>query len=182
MPDEVVTRDDGSVVADVGLPTRVVIPPGGPRTPAQDPRDDGYPDVIADQRRGYAGLETDTPEEVAAHWDYVLAKLRPPVARREATRSVVPYVNHSRWVADCDCGGGMLCWDRNPVTCCLDCGASYFVAWAPPVERAAVVRALAIRDPRNRNWDPRRVDKAGEQVETVASLHRENVLMHGREQ
>jgi hypothetical protein len=180
MPDEIVARPDGTIEAQIGKPTRVVIPPGGPRRPEQDPHDDGYPDIIVDQRRGYQNLEADTTDEVFAYWERWLSRQRPPVRPWVSGHSVVPYINHSRWVADCDCGGGMLCWDQNPYTCCLSCGGFYTVDWQLPSLRSEVIRLLAIREPSKRNWDSRKVDKQGDPVETVDFLQRENMLTLGK--
>lgn len=170
-------RPDGSVIADVGLPTRIVVPAGGPVVAMQDTRDDGYPDVILDQRAGYAGMEAQSQEEVFAFWERHLAGQRPPIRPWVSPDGVVPYINHSRWVADCSCGGGMLCWDQSPYACCLDCGGFFQVHWPIPALRSEVIRILAAREPRNRNWDPRKVDKQGDAVETVEFLQRENLLM-----
>ena len=177
--DELVTRDDGTIIADVGRITRLVVPAGGPTGPLEDPNDPGYPDVIVDQRTGYHGLETTSVEEVIVTWDGFLGNQRPPVARTVTTDEVVPYINQSRWVADCSCGGGMLCWDRNGQTCCLGCGTTWSVAWQDPALRAQVIRLLAIREPQHRNWDPRRVDDQGQMIETPDYLERENLLMLG---
>jgi hypothetical protein len=150
--------------------------------PPQD-SDDAYPHLYATQREMLPnGIECDTGEDVFWKvWEPFLRGVdeygrpneipkRVPVLDEEH-RQVDPYVNQSRWVADCPaCGGGMACWDRNPYACCLTCGRMYEVRWQLPAERAEVMRVLAGRPIGNRNWDPR----AGETVETLAI---ENVLM-----
>lgn len=180
--DEIRTRTDGTVEALLGgAVTRIVVPAAGPLSAPEDRNDPGYPDVIGDQRHGYEHLDTDSVEEVAAWWDSMLARRRPPIpVRVREGEEVEPYISHSRWVADCDCGGGMLCWDRNPYTCCLDCGSVWNVKWQQPAMRSEVIRAIAVRpDARHRNWDARARTKEGERVETAAFLHRENAIMLG---
>lgn len=168
-------RTDGTTIADVGLSTRVVVPAGGPLAPSEDRNDPGYPDVIVDQRTGYAAPDATQATDVQGLWDAFLAKQGLVVV--PTADEVIPYINHSRWCADCTCGGGMLCWDRNPYACCLDCGRRYKVVWQDPQLRSAVIRELAAREPQHRNWDPRRADKEGNMVETLAFLQRENLLM-----
>ena len=180
MPDDITLRADGSMVADVGLATRLVIPEAGPISPMEDQADDGYPDIIVDQRRGYHALETESVDEIIDYWDRFLANHRPPKQIIETGLEVVPFINGGRWVADCECAGGMLCWDRNPTACCLSCGRRYSVRWQLPALRSEVIRTLACRPVSNQNWDPRLVDDLGEMVESVTFLQRENLLMLGK--
>lgn len=182
-------RSDGSVEVD-GLtsPTRVLIGPDGPAKPMQDPSDIGYPDIIMDQPRCYQGFERmtgvssadATMEHVLVYWDAFLE--RNQRVGSLGPGSVTPYINSSRWVADCVCGGGMLCWTQNPYCACLDCGRLYACDWPLPATRSAIIRALEIRPPQFRNWDPRRLDKDGEPIETLDVIRRENTLMLGREE
>lgn len=175
--DNIEVRSSGLIVADIGGSTRVVVDPDTLTvTGGTDGGDLGYPDVIIDQRRGYGVPDMNTQDDVASFWNtYVARAFDRPVV--EGNGEVVPYINSSRWVADCPCGGGMLAWDKNPYSCCLDCGTKYSVAWQPPSLRSAIIRELASRHPQNRNWDPRRVDDNGDMIETVEFLRRENVLM-----
>jgi hypothetical protein len=183
---EVTRRDDGSMLVDAGGPTRLLIPAGGPVMPLQDAKDDGYPDVILDIPRAHQGFhritgkhaDEATFDDVRKYWTTVLA--RRGLRLIPNAGSVVPYINHSRWVADCTCKGGMFCWPKIPQACCLSCGRVYTVNWQLPAERSAVIRVLALREPDNRNWDPRKLDKSGRPVETVEYLERENTLMLGR--
>lgn len=76
---------------------------------------------------------------------------------RMARRSLKPYLNHSRWVADCqmdDCNGGIAMWKENPQACCLDCGTIYKnIDW--PKEMGEVEQtALLVPTPEERNWLP----------------------------
>lgn len=174
---QVSTTDSGLIVADVGLPTNFVIDPETLTvTGGTDGTDDGYPDVIVTQLNGYAGPTLYTVQDIEAFWETEVARRfdRPIVV---SPLEVVPYINASRWVADCPCGSGMLCWDQNPVCCCLGCGTKYSVLWQLPAVRSAVIRTIANRPVLNRNWDPRRIDADGQMVETVDFLKRENVLM-----
>lgn len=181
MPDPQISfRYDGAIIADVGNVTRLVVPADGPVVPMQDPFDNGYPDVIVDQRRGYHNLETESVEEVVDYWQRWLESQDPPKEMIETGLEIDPYINAGRWVADCLCGGGLLCWDRNPSGCCLSCGRVYSVRWQNPQLRSEVIRTLACRPPDNMNWDPRLLDERGDLVETVAFLQRENLLMLGK--
>lgn len=128
--------------------------------------DDAYPDVIADQRHMLPnGVNCETGEQVFWQvWLPFLERNGIEPHLDEQGREVVPYINHSRWVADCPaCNGGMSCWDRNPYTCCLNCGRMFKVAWKPPKTRAEIVRFLAGQDPNRRNWNAHK----GETLENV---------------
>ncbi len=122
--------------------------------------DDGYPDVIADQRHAY---KCETVEEIETFW---LEHLKAPPSFTGL--SAVPYINRARWLVDCPgCNAGNFAWDRNPLACCLDCGVMVKVAWQPPPVRAQAIRLLAVRPIVNCNWDAHK-------GETVEDLEREN--------
>lgn len=176
MPDVEMTAS-GMVVVDAGYTTRVVVNPdtlevqGG-----TDGADEGYPDVIVTQCDGYGGRTLRSRAEVDAFLEQQIARRfdREPLV---SDLELVPYINASRWVADCPCGAGMLGWDQNPHVFCLECGTRYALRWQPPTLRSGVIRLLAGRAPQHRNWDPRRLDGDGMMVETLEFLGRENLLM-----
>lgn len=142
-----------------GMITALTIDPDDP----QQYPDDGYPDVIADQRHGY---RCETVEDVEDFWLAHLA--RAGIEPRWEGHEVAPYVNRARWVVDCPgCNAGNYAWDRNPYACCLDCGLLVKVLWQPPLERSLAVRLLAVREIVNCNWNAHK-------GETVAELEREN--------
>lgn len=144
---------------DVGLPTLLDASPPDPANPRQYP-DDGYPDVIKDQRHAY-GCET--REEIEDFW---LAHLR--VEPRYEHHEVTPYINRARWLVDCpNCNSGAYAWDRNPLACCLDCGLIVKVMWQAPAIRSHAIRLLAVRELVNCNWNAHK-------GETVEELEREN--------
>ena len=92
-------------------------------------------------------------------------------ARREKRGQVRAYVNHGRWVADCECNAGIAVWlDAWYATCCLECGNEYEVVF-PDVEfMAELDRLLSLRvDVSTRNW-------TDESLESIAA---ENRLMGG---
>lgn len=159
---------------DVGGPTRVRATPPDPKNPPVDGGDAIPAGVILGQRELLpGGVECEEADDVFWKvWVPLLERkgLTPIVAHDGA--EVVPYINHSRWVADCPCGGAMHCWDRNPYGCCLDCGVLHKVRWQPPAKRAEVTRLLAGRPVQHRNWDAHK-------GETVEELKIQNVLMHG---
>ncbi len=142
---------------DVGEPTLL-------RLPREDEvwqyPDDGYPDVIADQRHAY---RCETVEDIESFWLQHL-KVEPSFTGLSA----VPYINRARWLVDCPaCNAGNFAWDRNPLACCLDCGVTVKVAWQAPLIRSQAIRLLAVRPIVNCNWDAHK-------GETVEDLEREN--------
>ena len=164
---------------DVGLPTRVKAAAPDPNSPPQLP-DDGYPKVILDQREMFG---CDTVDEVRAYWSAFLARKNMGPKPDPEGRASVPYINQSRWVADCPaCTGGAACWDQNPQACCLTCGTVFKVAWQLPTLRSAVIRELVARPlycschPRHpgahRNWN-------AYEGETLERLQFENRFMLG---
>ncbi len=148
---------------DIGGTTRVWAGPPDPANPPQYP-DDGYPDVIADQRHAY---QCDTVEEIETFWLECLERkgLEPwttdPMLERDA------YINRARYLADCTCNSGAFVWNRNPLGCCLDCGQLFKVRHPAPAVLAAAIRLLAVRPIVNCNWN-------AHQGETLAELEREN--------
>lgn len=148
--------------ADLGLPTLVDISPPDPANPRQV-ADDGYPDVIKDQRHGYG---RETVEEIEAFWLESLIRHR--IELWTDDRECVPYINRARWLVDCpNCNAGNYAWDRNLHACCLDCGLLVKVLWQSPFLRSAAVRLLAVRPIVNCNWNAHK-------GETVEDLGREN--------
>lgn len=82
-------------------------------------------------------------------------------------RIITPYINHSRWVADCpECNGGMGCWDEMQTSICMDCGHQYQLQW--PENRATAVAILLLRPEAKRNWYP---------DEPLSRLEAENLLI-----
>ena len=62
------------------------------------------------------------------------------------------YINHGRWVVNCECNGAGLTSINFKVTCCFDCGRVYtnvtFPKNAKKIEEALLLR----REQTNRNW------------------------------
>lgn len=95
-------------------------------------------------------------------------------AAMSVERTVDAYVNWSRWMVDCPCGGAQVISPDDPRFFCIHCfngGDGWWpVVWPEPAERAAIETLLNRRpDPHTRNWQP------GESVE---QLQGEN-LQHG---
>lgn len=139
-----------------GLPTRLRF--DGEPIPYPD---DGYPDVIKDQRHAYGCT---TRQEIEDWWlDHL--RVEPWF---DQTLEAVPYINRARWLVDCpNCNAGAFAWDGNPLACCLECGLIVKVAWQAPKIRSAAVRLLAVRPLVSCNWN-------AHQGETVEDLEREN--------
>lgn len=170
---------------DVGLSARIDASPPDPNNPRQMP-DDRYPLVIQDARHGY-GCET--VEEIRAYQAGWCAGECPPhdrpppkwpvVAPRPdpELRETVPYINASRWIADCpQCGTANWVWDRLPDMVCLGrgCGLTFKVLWQLPTVRSEVIRVIAGWPEQNRSWDAHK-------GETVEELKIQGVLMLGVE-
>lgn len=161
---------------DVGLSTRVDASPPDPNNPRTLP-DDAYPAIIEDQRHAY---KCDTVEEVMAWIGAWLAgecppraNPAPPIEPVRDEREVVPYINCSRWIAEChECAAAIAVWDRNPDMVCLACGRVYKVAWQLPALRSEVIRVIADWPTNNRSWDAHK-------GETVDELKLQAVLMQG---
>jgi hypothetical protein len=133
--------------------------------------------LIMDQRHLYGGA---TVEGVEARWRRMIEsgnaaradRQLPLLSLMETGKTVRAYVNHGRWVADCECGGGMGVWSENRRAACMDCGRVYGVEWPDPDIRRLAEEALLVRAKlANRNWDPA--------SETVERLQTENVLLEG---
>lgn len=134
--------------------------------------------MTKDQRHMLPGAsEAQNADDIRQVWVNVLGDPRRPNRQQPVPdgRTVTPYINQGRWVADCpNCGSGIACWDRNPEACCLGnrCGHVYTVAWQPAAVRAEVERVLAVRLEDHQNWEAQR-------GETVEELKIENVLQLG---
>lgn len=86
----------------------------------------------------------------------------------EVQDPVAAYINHGRWVIDCDCGAGNMVEPEWHMAACLGCGAVRYNIILPSEEdRAKIEEVLNIR-PRfvNRNWNP---------GETIEKLKFENI-------
>lgn len=146
---------------DVGEPTLRRIPDEG----GFQYTDDGYPDVVFDQRHGYGCT---TRDEVETFWIETLARADRAPHVQDPMAEAVPYINRSRWLTDCPaCNAGNYAWDQNPLVCCLDCGLLAKVLWQAPLDRSRAIRLLAVREVVNRNWNAHK-------GETVDELEVEN--------
>lgn len=116
----------------------------------------------------------DSVEAVRSFWETFAERQRQAGREFELSRSrkkLVAYVSHNRWVADCECGGGIALWRENTDACCLDCGTVYSaIEWPSDKEIAAAERVLAARvEESTRSWRP-------DQSETADDLKVENVV------
>ena len=69
----------------------------------------------------------------------------------EVDEARAAYVNHSRWVVDCDCHGAGLARVGYP-SCCFDCGRVYLRVDFPSDVGEIEALLLRRRDPETRNW------------------------------
>ena len=81
--------------------------------------------------------------------------------------SLVAYLNHGRWVADCECRAGILVDRGGGLYGCRECRTFWLIE--VPIDAAEIDRVVSMRPLRNRNWLP---------GETVGDLMVENVA-HG---
>jgi hypothetical protein len=70
---------------------------------------------------------------------------------RATGKTVRAYVSVNRWVADCECGGGIMVSRWNPECCCLDCGRVYAPEFPADVDAGEKV-LLDRPDPDTRHW------------------------------
>ena len=94
---------------------------------------------------GHAGV-TDVTSYREYHTRIVGEKEHEVETVREA------YINHGRWIVNCDCAGAGLTSRSWKVSCCFDCGAVYtkikFPLNATKIESALLIRPALV----NRNW------------------------------
>lgn len=131
--------------------------------------------MIRDQRHMTGPARLRTVEEIVAAWK---AYARQATFDRDgdpfavglvaSDTPAVAYVNHSRWVANCPCGGGIAAWVENPRGVCMSCGTVRPIRF--PDRWEIVERLLLGRPAVNRNWWP------GEPIEF---LETENQIMLG---
>jgi hypothetical protein len=62
------------------------------------------------------------------------------------------YINHSRWVVDCDCNGAGLTSLQWKVSCCFDCGRVFTNVMFPKDAKAIETELLKRREDTTRNW------------------------------
>jgi hypothetical protein len=170
---------------DVGRATLMDASPPDPDNPPKLP-DDAYPDVILDARHGYA---KETREEIREYQRGWLVGEVPPHGPPGAPpnwpvrvptpdpekRTVVPYINASRWIADCpQCGTSNWMFDQLPDMVCLGrgCGLVFKAEWQLPQDRSAVIRLLAGWPEGNSNWDAHK-------DETLEELKLQQILLLG---
>lgn len=100
---------------------------------------------------------------------YVQARIESTITRMGVTpfkgETVLAYVNHDRWVADCLCNGAELVAPGETMLC-GSCGAQHTVKFPGPKTRAKIEHLLGLRETRNRNWHP---------DETVSELEAQNI-------
>lgn len=86
------------------------------------------------------------------------------------------YVNHGRWVVNCQCGAGVRIAPPEPNVRCRDCHTIITPEYPPDWKSGNVV--LRNRpNPQNRNWIPSleaAVTLGTDKAETVDDLAREN--------
>ena len=114
-------------------------------------------DHIEGPRDGHAhsGV-TDTSSYRAVH-TAVIERSEKKV--REVSVPKQAYINHGRWVIDCECHGGGLTSPEFGISCCFDCGSVYKTVTFPKdykkIERVLLKRS----DKTNRNWSGETVDE-----------------------
>ncbi len=112
----------------------------------------------------HAGV-TDVDSYLSLHRNVLQEQQRVP---QENSQERVAYVNHGRWVVDCntDCHGAGLTSPTFNVSVCFDCGTVYTNIVFP--DNAAAIEAVLLKRPDmvHRNWS---------RPETIELLETENV-------
>lgn len=72
-------------------------------------------------------------------------------------RGVNAFVNHGRWIAQCECGGAEVVDPKDPFFLCLNChndefGGRMRLVRFPADQRLVEAALLERKDPRTRNW------------------------------
>jgi hypothetical protein len=76
------------------------------------------------------------------------------------------YINHGRWVVDCDCNGAGLTSTTFKLTCCFDCGRVYTSVTFPKDAEKIEDALLKRREQAQRNWK-------GETLKAILSENKE---------
>jgi hypothetical protein len=77
----------------------------------------------------------------------------------ETGKTVAAFVDHGRWVAECECRGGMACSPHISYAICLDCGRRYRIKFPSAKAIAEATELLDERPEQNRNWHPHRGER-----------------------
>ena len=80
----------------------------------------------------------------------------------EIEEPVEAYINHGRWVVDCECNGAGFTSPAFKFSCCFDCGRRYMNIVFPKNPQKIEKELLKRREARNRNW-------TGESLQTLAA-------------
>ena len=89
---------------------------------------------------------TDTESYRAVH-----RKAKGPLIRENAEPQTA-YINHGRWVIDCQCTGAGLTSRTMNISCCFDCGAVYTTIIFPRHAKKIEDVLLKRPDLATRNW------------------------------
>lgn len=77
-----------------------------------------------------------------------------PLSVRDDDEPISAYINHGRWVVDCDCGSGNMVEPTWLLAGCLACGRIHTNV-VMPEGHGDIERELTVRTrPSNRNWVP----------------------------
>jgi len=124
-------------------------------------------DCIKGPREGHDGAHlTDLSSYRAFHGQVMSRKTESPHVISEPRYA---YINHGRWVVDCDCNGAGFASRVWKTTCCFDCGAVYTDIKFPR-NAEQIEKVLLKRQPVNRNW------KRGETIKGLLSENDEEGL------
>jgi|TARA_R110002020_G_scaffold197348_8_gene398451 hypothetical protein len=97
---------------------------------------------------GHAGV-SDVVSYIAIHEQRMAKVDKKPF---EVSDPVHAYINHGRWVIDCECNGGGLTSPTFKLSCCFDCGRRYVNVVFPKNAKKIERELLKRRDQSNRNW------------------------------
>lgn len=83
------------------------------------------------------------------------------------------YINHGRWVVDCECNGAGLTSREFGLTCCFDCGRVYTEIIFPDNAQAIELLLLGRREQTSRNWN------VGESLESLQNDNSDHGVNNG---
>lgn len=119
-------------------------------------------DCIDGPCEGHRGKVSDLASYRSFHGQAMSRKSGVPHQVEESRNA---YINHGRWVVDCDCNGAGFASREWKISCCFDCGAVY-TSVTFPRNASKIEKTLLKRNPENRNWN---------HGETLKILIQENV-------
>jgi len=107
--------------------------------------------IIQGQIQGYAHHNVKDVESYRIVHTSVMKNAEKDVYEIDTPREA--YINHGRWVVNCECNGAGLTSREFGMTCCFDCGRVYNQIIFPENAQLIELALLDRRDQTERNWN-----------------------------